>query len=364
MRAGRAFTDEEDRPGAVAQVAVISDRLWARAFDRSNRVFEQTVRVNGVPFNVVGVAGSGFHGTDRVSSVDLWLPGAASPVVSHQTIRYDDRAAGGFYEFITRIAPGATEAQVEAELASMAAWLTEQHPDVNAKFKQTKFHLFGAIGFGAMPASADRMRSLLALMLAVSALILLIVGANVASLLLIKGVGRRSEVAVRKALGASRARLIRQHVTEGTLLWSLGGVAGAGVVWTMSRAVDVAPMLGLRVPDAHVPIDWRVLTFAAGLSLCVGVVFSLLPATRAVRAEAAATLRDTTPSATRRLGVGAALSVAQLAAALTLFVGALLLTASLRHLVTIPLGFEPSSVTTFRVDPARLGYSEPEVYTY
>jgi putative ABC transport system permease protein len=364
MRGGRAFTEQEDAAGGAAHVAVISERLWETSFGRSDQVFQRPVRLNGVPFTVIGVVGEGFRGTDRVSAVDVWLPGATSPVVNHQTTRYEDRASGGFYRFIARLAAGATWPQVEAELASLGPWLVEQYPEANAKFRQSALYLYAPIGFGTDTTATSRMRALLGVIMGACALVLLIVCSNVASLLLIKGVGRRDEVAVRKALGASRARLVRQHLTEGVLVWLIGGATGAFLVWLLATVLKGSGLVALRVPDLQVPIDWRVLTFVAGVSLLVGITFSLFPALRAVRAEAAETLRETTPSATLRMKAGAALSAVQLSAALTLLVGALLLAASVRHLTNIPLGFDPTHVTTFHVSPRRVGYSESATFDY
>jgi predicted permease len=215
------------------------------------------------------------------------------------------------------------------------------------------------------PESRTRLRALLALMMGASAIVLLIACANVASLLSIKGIGRRHDVAVRKALGASRLRLVRQHVTEGTLLWLLGGVASLLVVWLLTRIGEAPQLAGLRAASGPVPVDWRVITFAAGLSLVVGITFSVRPAFAAARAEPADALRDTAQTATvRTVMAGTVLSAVQLAASLALLVAALLLAGSIRHLSNVPLGFNPAGVTTFQVDPTRLGYTQAAAFGY
>ena len=365
FRVGRGFTSEEAAADGTARVAVISDHLWRSAFDRSADLFRERVRINGVEFTIIGVTARGFRGPERVSSVDLWLPGGTSPIVHHRPLDFTDRGTGGFYEFLARIAPGASWAQVETELASLVPWLVQQHPEVNGRLKPYALHLFSPIGLGGLPTNGGRLRSMLAVMMAASALVLLIVCSNVASLLMMRGVGRRNEVAIRKALGAGRVRLIRQHATEGLLLWLVGGTVGVLFVWLLARLLDVAPLLGMRPVDDQVPIDWRVLTFAAAVSLCIGLAFSLWPAVRAVRTDAGETLRETTQLATgRRATIGAALSAVQLAAALTLLIGTLLLAGSVRHLLEIPLGFNPADVTTFYVDPSSLGYSEAASFAY
>lgn len=366
FRAGRPFTIDEDNPGAGAQVAVISDRLWASMFGRSDSVFREPIRLNGIPFTVIGVTAPEFHGTHRVSLVDLWMPGSTYPIVNHQKARADSRSAGSFYHFIVRRAAGATWPQVEAELKSLGPWLASLHPAENRKFNNVTFHLLGAIGLDPHPSTRARLSELLWVMLGASALVLLIACSNVASLLSIRGLGRRTEVAMRHALGASRLRLVRQHVTEGTLLWAIGAAGGIAIVWFLTRSIDVAPLLNLRVMDADAPpLDWRVLTFTAGISLIVGLCFSLFPAFRAARATPAETLRHAAPTTTvRSFTGGSALTVFQMAASLTLLVGALLLGATVRHLGNLPLGFDPDGIVAFFINPARLGYSPAATLAY
>ena len=153
------------------------------------------------------------------------------------------------------------------------------------------------------------------------------------------------------------------------MLGVLGGLSSLGLVWVLTRVVP-GPMLGaitggLSSETDRVQIDWRVALFALVLSVVVGVVFSVLPAIRAMRVDLAPTLRALSVTATRSgVGIGAALTVLQLAASLTLVVGALLLAATLRHLTTVPLGFDPSNVSAVRVSPENLGYGEPEAADY
>jgi putative ABC transport system permease protein len=362
---GRPFIAGEHGPSAGESVLVISDRLWTTLFGRAGDVLQQTLHVNGLPFAIVGVAPPGFHGTERVSDVDLWLPGSAQALIQRRKVAADSRTSGGFYEFIVRRAPAATWDRVAAELQSFGPWLAEQHPVENAKFTQVTFHLLGPIGLPPHPGVEAELRGLLRLMLGASGLVLLIACANVAGLLLVRGLGRQGEMAVRKALGASRLRLVRQQVTEGAMLWMMGGATALLVIHLLSRALDVAPLIGLRVREADVPLDWRVVLFTAGLSLVVGLVFSALPAWRAVRARPADVLRAAAPTSTgRRLSAGTALTVVQMSISLALVVGALLLAGTVRHLTRVPLGFDPSGVVLIPVDPTRLGYALTEAVAY
>ena len=366
MRAGRPFSAAEDTPGNPAHVMVISERFARASFADPQAALGRVLQVNGIPCTVIGVTAGGFAGTDRMGGADVWMPGAATPVINHMTNRrYDDRRAGGYFQFVARLKNGATWPQADAELRSMAAWLASEYPQENAKFARTTgFHLMGPIG--ANPLGRPRVMTMTLLMLGVSALVLLIACSNVASLLMMRGVGRSGEVAVRKALGAARLRLIRQHLTEGVLLWAFGGGLALLIVWAALRSANGAALLGMRGRVGEgVPMDWRVILFAAAVSLIVGLVFSVAPALRAVRVEAAEMMRQGAPSSTpRNLRVGTSLTVLQLALSLTLVVGALLLAATIRHLSKVDLGFDARQLYTFSVRPGSVGYDPVRSATY
>ena len=366
MRAGRPFTAAEDNPSSPSQLAVVSEQYAIATFGGPEAAIGQQLRVNGVPATIVGVSGRGFAGLDRMRAVDVWLPGAATPIFQHMgKVRYDDRRTGGFYDLVVRLKPGATWPQVDAELASMGAWLASEYPKENSRFSSgTAFHRLG--GIGGNPLGRKELTTTTLLMMGVSALVLLIACSNVASLLMMKGVGRSGEVAVRKALGASRFRLLRQHLTEGISIWLLGGTLAVVVVWWILRAADGAALLGMRAgPAEGVPVDWRVMVFAAGLSLAVGALFSVAPALRAMRVEAAEILRQENASASpRRLRVGTTLTVIQLALSFTLAVGALLMSSTIRELGAVDPGFDPRGVYTFSVRPSSIGYSPEQTLAY
>ncbi len=360
---GRPFTAEEDAPGRPTPVAVISDRLWTSLFARSPSALGQTMHVNGVALTVIGITAPGFQGTDRVRAIDLWIPGNVSPLVNHGSAAVASRAAGGFYEWVARFAPGVNGQQAQAELQTLAAWLAEQYPEANKKFtQQVKLHVFGPIGVD--PLLRGRLSTSLGLMMGLSGLVLLIACANVANLLIMRGVGRASETAVRKALGASRSRLLRQHLTEGVTLWTLGGLGGTLVAIWLTRLMEGMPLAG-RTPIADVPMDWRVLGFTAVLSLVVGLLFSVLPARRAIRVEAAEMLKSAGWAVTRRrFGPASLLTIVQLAASLTLVVGALLLARTLQNLGRVELGFDPRGVSAMFVQPGMVGHKEAASYQY
>jgi predicted permease len=362
MQVGRPFTAAEDVPPSPLLGAVISDRLWESMFQRDRGVLQRTLDVAGVRFAILGVAAPAFHGTERLSTTDLWLPGASSPIVRHmRTLRYEARNTGGYYELVARLKPGATWTQAQAEMESLRAWLRDEYPKENAGFRESAFHLMGPIG--PSPFARDLLKTTVGTAAWASALLLLIACANVGGLLTIRGIGRRSEFGVRKALGAGRSRLIRQQLAEGGLLWLAGGAAAVALVVLLLRTMNVAALLTPR-PATSLTIDWRVLAFTAAVSLAVGVLFSIAPALSAARVEAAHTLRSSGPTATRRMFAGTSLAVFQLAASLTLLVGAGLLVATLRHLASVPLGFDPADVYVLSLRPATIGYSEAASLEY
>ena len=364
MQVGRPFTAAEDRPPSPFLGAVISDRLWQSMFQRRPDVLGQTLDIAGVRFAILGVAPRGFHGTERLSTADVWIPGSSQPIIRHMpALRFDNREGAGYYELVARLKPGATWAAAKGEMEALRAWLQEQYPEDNAKFRTTGFHLMGPIG--PHPLGRTMMQRVVGTTaFGASALVMLIACANVAGLLTIKGLGRRHETAVRKALGAGRGRLIRQHIVEGLLLWAAGGAGALALLLLLRRTLDVAAVMGMGTIDITPPIDWRVLAFTAAVSLAVGVLFSLLPAVRATREEAAATLRATSQTSTGRSVVGTSLTVFQLGAALTLLVGAFLLVGTLRHLSAVPLGFNAGGLYVFLLQPGAIGYTEAQSLTY
>ena len=347
MQTGRAIGPHDDLPSNAELVAVISDATWGSLFDRSPAAVGQTITVNGHRVTVVGVADAAFQGELRMSQVAFWMPGATELVIrALEGRRADDRAAGGYYQFVARLTAGASWPQAEAELASLTRWLLEQHPTDNAKFSTVGFHNRGPIGdYGREP-----LVRLLGTMFVAAVLVLFIASANAASLMLMRGLGRQEEFAVRRTLGATRWRVVRQHLTETTLLWGIGAMAGLLPVWLLlkSGAVSRLTSLGLLTPEVH--LDWQVVGFAAALAFLVGLVFSLVPAWKSAALEPTATLQTMGTTATHRLRAAPVLTVVQLAACLTLLVGALMLGSTLRHLMSVDLGFEPENVTVFQAD--------------
>ena len=241
-----------------------------------------------------------------------------------------------------------------AELATMIPWLREQFPRENGKLSAIGFHnqgLIDAIG-------REELVPLLAVMFGVSVLVLLIASSNVASLLLMRGVTRQDEVALRQALGAGRGRVVRQHVTEATVLWLLGAVGGTLIVWGVLRAGMTSRLSVIGIPDVQVPLDGQALGFAGLLALVIGILFSLVPAWATTKVRPGSAPPAVTTIAGRRFRLAPLLTAVQLSTSLGLLVGALMLGATIRNLMAIDLGFDPELVTTFRITPP-VGASPP-----
>jgi hypothetical protein len=147
LYAGRAFASADDVPGSATRSVVISDRLWDALFDRRASVVGESIDVNGQTMTVIGIAEAAFHGVHARHQADIWLPGVLEHAVRNEPrLRADDRASGGYYEFVARLAAGATWADASKELQTVTTWLAETHPAENQKFWEVGFHEYGPIG--------------------------------------------------------------------------------------------------------------------------------------------------------------------------------------------------------------------------
>jgi putative ABC transport system permease protein len=351
---GRWFTSDERAPHAAGDVVVISERFRSAYFGRSQNIIGRTLHLNAASYTIVGVAPPAFHGIDRTSAIDVWLPPAAYGRTSHRGVDASDRRASMFYDLVGRLAPGATASRAEQQLRATMSALVERHPSVNAEYAEYVPTVYPGIGVpvGVRPQTSRTLR----LLLAAVSMLLLIACANVANLLLIRGVSRHGENAVRRALGASDGRLLQQHVADGVLLSLVGGSAGVAVALALRKALEGQSLFGLPAIE-DVGLDWRVLGFALGAALFTGVLFTLTPALTALRGNVSAVVRATGRSIT---GDGArlrsALTILQIAASLTLLVGALLLVRTVHHLVGVDRGYDPDAVLAYGYDPSPQGH--------
>jgi putative ABC transport system permease protein len=333
---GRGFEPGEDRPGRDG-LALLSHALWQSRFGGDPGVLGRTILVEGVPREVVGVMPASFR--FPASSAQLWVPLRLDP---GQT---DDYWGFGWMPVVARLRPGATLAQAQGELGPLVGRIAGLFPWPAPTWNA---------GAELLPLHADLVRDVrrpLLLLQAAVGIVLLIACANVASLLLARAASRRKEIALRASLGASRARIVRQLLTESVALSLVGGLVGvalAGLAVRGLKTVLPADASGF----AQVAVDGGVLAFVTGLSVLSGLWFGLAPAASASRLDLARAMKAggrATPRAGARLR--GSFIAAEVALAVVLAVGAGLLIRTLIALGRVDPGFRTSEVLTVRVAP-------------
>jgi len=330
---GRVFTPEEDRPNS-SRFVLLSDRFWRRRFAADPNVINRSIRLSGNLFTVVGVMPPGFSILDK--DVDLWVPPGFTA---------ESRTPQGRWTMvIARLKDGVTFTQAQGDMTRVASQLSAMFPDFDtgwtARVVPLKEQLTGDV------------RPALLVLLGAVGFVLLIACANVANLLLARATTRHRELAVRAALGADRARLIRQLLSESLLLSLVGGTAGLGLAWWGLKLLrtSVAAMLPIQRLE-FVGINGWVLLFAGAAALGSGLLFGVIPAFTAAGISLTDALREGGRTGTGHRGrrVRQGLVIIEMALALVLLVGAGLLVRSFQSLMRVNPGFEPSRTLTMRV---------------
>ena len=335
---GRAFAPEEDLPNGQS-VALISEQLWERRFDRDPEVVGRSLSLSAAPYVVVGVVGESFDFRDFGAAPEVWTPFQLDP---------NTDAQGHYFTVAGRLKPGVSLTQAQTALERSTEAYRQRFPDV----------IDEEAAFGAEPIREMLVRnvrsSLLVLMGAVGFL-LLIACANVASLLLVRATGRKREIAVRTAIGAGRGRIVRQLLTESVVLSTAGGALGLvlGVIGIRALlSVNTAGLPRIGQDGSLVTVDWRVVAFALLASVGTGVLFGLIPALQGSRADLSGTLKEgggRTGSGFRQNKTRAALVVSEVALALILLVGSALLIRTSMALAAVDPGFDATNVLTMRM---------------
>ena len=334
MELGRGFLAGDDEHGAT-KVVVLSDKLWRNQFAADRAIIGRAVSINGDSYRVVGVAPASLTYPDRP---DLWLPFELEPWMTDPSNR-----GAHFIQAIARVRPGVTPEAAKREMLAVGGELQREFPNSNANFsgtaEQLRTYLTGDV------------RGALFTMFGAVAFVLLIACANVANLLLVRAATRETEMAVRTALGAGRARIVRQLVTESVLL-SLAGAAigGALAAWAVDGIVAFGPKGLPRLDD--ITVDGRVLVFSALVAVVTGLVFGLAPALHATKTELGQMLREGMRGSGGRRGAQrtrSALVVTEMALAVVLLVGAGLLIRSFVKLLQVDPGYTTSQVLAFDV---------------
>ena len=331
---GRTFTPQEDSPNG-GKVVVLSYGLWQRKFGGDPKIVGKALSMGNEPYTIVGVLGQNFA-TDP--EADIWLPFQFEPNSANR---------GHFFLAAGMLKPGVSLEQANAQMKLASAEYHRADPKENTQE-----------GFAVQPlrdSIVSDVRSSLLVLLGSVGMVLLIACANVANLLLVRATGRKREFAIRAALGASRARIVRQLLTESVLLSIFGGVLGLILGYVGVRALLAVSPAGLpRIGEngSAVGVDWRVLGFTLAISFLTGVLFGLFPALSASRTDLNSSLKESS----NRSGTGfrqskarSLLVVTEVALALVLLVGSALLIRTFIALRGVNPGFNPHNVLTMEM---------------
>jgi predicted permease len=358
--AGRMLTPQDDTPGAPP-VAVMTYRAWQQHFGLDPTVVGATFMVNGKAFTIAGITPPGFFG-DRLRDdpPDFYLPIAAEPQLnpSSSILHIDNQH---WLYLIGRMKPGVQPAPVEAQLTSeLRQWLqanaNQLHPSSRAKIPKQTIKL-GPGGAG-ITSLRTRYQAGLYMLVAASALVLLIACANLANLLLARGMARHQQIAVQLALGATPRRLIRALLTESVLLACLGGAAGLLLAHFGTRGILLIAFRGSNFVPISTSPSLTILAFAFGLSLITGIIFGVAPAWISSHSDPAEALRGANRSTRDHSALPQkSLVIAQAALSLVLLAMAGLVTQSLRNLEHFNFGFDTGGRLMVQINPQNAGYT-------
>jgi len=355
---GRLLNDDDDRRGGPS-VAIISHELWQRRFGAGGDTIGRTVTFNGRPVAIVGITPPGFQGT-TVLRPDAWLPlsmsAVAAPRLGEQL--FESRQSvwlmmGG------RLKPGATLAQANAELDSIAKALQHDYPDANQGKGLT------ALSTAVVPGQQTIVGAFLALLLALVGIVLLVACVNIAGMLLARAAARRREIAVRLAIGASRPRLVRQLLTETIVLFAVGCVLGLFLTqWLTTVLLSLLPQLPFPLA-IDFTVDWRVVVFAVAVSFGCAVLFGLAPALQASRPDLVPALKtDGLGGNGSRLPLRSAFIVGQVTMSLLLIIVAGLFIRALDRAASIQPGFDQTNVDVVSMDISLSGRSSRDAVAF
>jgi predicted permease len=341
---GREISFEDDRPDAGG-VVMLSDSLWRSHFNARRDIIGKSIHLDAKPYTVIGILPAGLQFPEE--DVDLWVP------LQHEIIPKNMHWRSSHYlDVFARLKPGVPLPQARDEMNRITMSLKKAYPDSNSGAGAIVLPLQGDLVGDIRPA-------LLTLLVAVG-FVLLIACANVANLLLVRAIRREKELSVRVALGAGSSRLVRQLLTESILLSFAGGLAGLLIAAWVRRALLAMRPTGLPLYNP-VRTDFRVLLFTLAISMLTGILFGIVPALRAARAEVNLALQNTSRSVTSGRGsrrLQGALVVGEIAVSLVLLIGAGLLLQSFLRLRNHDLGFRTDHMLTTRISIPSGKYSE------
>jgi predicted permease len=359
---GRTITNNDDRAGSPP-VAMMSYRLWQEQYARDPLIIGSAFNLDNKPFTIVGITPPPFYGDSlRYVPPDFFVPLSTEPLVAGDSSLLN-QPDGHWLDLIGRIRPGASPDAIQAELRlELIQWLRSHWSDMDANSrkllpKQTLYLNPGGAGIVSMREQYEHWLNILML---ASGLVLAIVCANVANLMLVRGMEQRQQNSLSMALGARALRLLRQPLAESLVLSILGGAAGLGVAFAATRLIlhfAFPPIEGMASVPIHASPSAPILLFTFAVSLITGVAFGIAPAWMATRVDPMEALRGSNRSTTRSGSLPRkALVIFQAALSLVLLSSAGLLTAALRNLENQDLGFAQEGRTLVKINPQLAGY--------
>ncbi|HEU4712827.1 MAG TPA: ABC transporter permease [Pyrinomonadaceae bacterium] len=350
---GRLFVPADEQAGHEP-IVILSDVLWRRRFAADPATIGKQINLDGKSYTVTGIAPAGFQYPDRT---EAWLPPLRLVPEFNATMDVTTNRGRGYLSAVGLLKPGVSQAQAASEMDTITSRLRQQYPETNnGRFNRVvslQEHLVG---------KSDTM---LWLLFGAVLFVLLIACANVANLLLASAAARSKEMAIRAALGASRARVMRQLLTESTLLALAGG--GLGLLLAIAGVAAVKAFLPPDFPRVNeIGMDWRVLGFTLGASMLTGFLFGLAPALHVSKTDVQEAMKENsrgTVGSAGRTNLRNALIVAEVALSVVLLAGAGLLFRSFLRLQAVNTGFTPQQVLTAKLSPSGPKFKGDPEYT-
>ncbi|HEY6970456.1 MAG TPA: ABC transporter permease [Candidatus Angelobacter sp.] len=344
---GRALVAKDDNE-SDAPVAILSERLWRNRFAASPDIINRTITLDGLNYTVVGVMPASMRFPSRLT--DVWVP--LGPFLRTMPTSRDNHPG---LTAVGLLKPNVSVQAARTEMETIAERLGKQFPDTNSTVSVRMVTLYDSI--------VSNVRSSLLVLLGAVVFVLLIACVNLANMTLARGEARLRELAVRSALGAPRGRLVRQLLTESMLLALIAASLGVAWAW-MALKVFVGSQPSSIPRIDLVGIDFPVLGFTLLVSVLVAVLFGLWPALRITSLKAQESIKQSTPTLSRRSGLRPFLVVAEVGLAMVLLVGAVLMIRTFSSLTSVALGFHPEHVVTMRLSLPARNYSKEQWVTF